>query len=128
MWPSGNFSDISFPPNNSSLSWTKDYSTVTWYSPSDVEAVPSLWGKTGVTEAAVRQGGLGDCWLLASIAALAEWPDRVKKIFGGIESWPSNRKFDLNLWIYGTPTRVSIDDKLPATINAAKTAINPKFT
>ena len=53
VWPSGNFTDISFPPNNSSLSWTTDYSNWTWYSPSDVEAVPSLWGTSGVTETAV---------------------------------------------------------------------------
>ena len=29
--------------------------------------------------------------------------------------------------MYGKPIRISIDDKLPATINSAKTAITPKF-
>jgi len=30
---------------------------------------------------------LGDCWFLASAAALAEHPDRIKKIF-------TNKKYD----------------------------------
>lgn len=30
----------------------------------------------------VGQGFLGDCWLIAAIAALAEWPQRVYSIFG----------------------------------------------
>jgi len=27
------------------------------------------------------QGELGDCWFLASAAALAEYPDRIRRIF-----------------------------------------------
>jgi hypothetical protein len=33
----------------------------------------------------VQQGGLGDCWFLASAAALAEYPERIMKIFSNKE-------------------------------------------
>jgi hypothetical protein len=42
---------------------------------------PSLWGSKGVLPDGVVQGQLGDCWFLASAAALAEHPERIKKIF-----------------------------------------------
>jgi hypothetical protein len=49
--------------------------------PTAMESSPSLWGSKGVRPAAVNQGILGDCWFLASMAALGEWPDRIKGIF-----------------------------------------------
>jgi len=42
---------------------------------------PSLWGLKGVTPAAAQQGKLGDSWFLSAATALAEVPDRVKKMF-----------------------------------------------
>jgi len=44
-------------------------------------ASPSLWGSKGVRPDGIRQGMLGDCWMLAAASALGEFPDRVKKIF-----------------------------------------------
>jgi calpain-15 len=35
----------------------------------------------GIDPADVRQGILGDCWFLSSVSALAEKPDRIKKLF-----------------------------------------------
>lgn len=127
-WAGEKFNDVSFPPTTESLSWTTDYSTWTWFSPTRVETTPSLWGTDGVRPAAIKQGSLGDCWLLASIAAIAENGDRIKKIFNGLTAWPSTGEFELNLWAYGNPVRVTIDDKIPATINSTGTALSPRFT
>ena len=35
----------------------------------------------GIDPADVRQGILGDCWFLSSLSALAEKPERIKKLF-----------------------------------------------
>lgn len=35
----------------------------------------------GIAPTDVSQGEIGDCWVLSAIQALAEWPDRVTKIF-----------------------------------------------
>jgi len=45
----------------------------------------SLWGKNGIRPDSTKQGQLGDCWVLAVGAALAEHPERVKKLFANKE-------------------------------------------
>ena len=89
------FKDEFFPPSTSSLYWTKfvkeqsDAMNVfqskvkRWARPTDMypRRAPSLWGEKGVQATGVRQGLLGDCWILGSAAALAEHPERVKRIF-----------------------------------------------
>jgi calpain-15 len=37
--------------------------------------------KNGIDPNDIKQGMLGDCYFVAALATLAEWPDRVKKIF-----------------------------------------------
>jgi calpain-15 len=41
---------------------------------------PALF-KGGIDPNDIKQGMLGDCYFVAALATLAEWPDRVKKIF-----------------------------------------------
>ena len=41
---------------------------------------PALF-KGGIDPNDIKQGMLGDCYFVASLATLAEWPDRVKRIF-----------------------------------------------
>lgn len=60
--------------------------------PQLVGGAPSLWGEKGVLPAGIKQGRLGDCWFLAAAAALAEHPDRIKKIFKNSD-YPSNGVF-----------------------------------
>jgi hypothetical protein len=58
--------------------------------PTEYEASPSLYGSKGINPGAVKQGSLGDCWYLAAISAVGEFPQRVKNIFRGANSYPSN--------------------------------------
>jgi len=53
---------------------------LTWKRAFDIQA-GSLWGSKGILPAGVRQGGLGDCWWVAVASSLAEYPERIKKIF-----------------------------------------------
>jgi len=106
------FEDVSFPADSSAVSWTQK-SSYEWKRPTEVETSPSLWGKKGIRPAAINQGSLGDCWLLASMAAIAEWPERIEKVFNGVKQYPSNGQFVTNFWAYGRPFRVTIDDRLP---------------
>ena len=89
------YKDPTFPAGPGSLFWTTQmqptsvkyerYVTtdIAWARPSEMQSTdPNLWGMEGETRpSAAQQGGLGDCWFLAAASALAEFPDRIKKIF-----------------------------------------------
>lgn len=109
------FEDASFPADGSSTDWGKNESTK-WYRPTQFETSPSLYGKAGVNPGAVNQGGLGDCWYLAAMAAIGEWPDRIKTILNNQKSWPKDGQFKVNLYAYGNPIQLKIDDRLPGSV------------
>ena len=87
------FKDKTFGAGALSLYWTgylEDYemynvykNVKAWKRPTELDKTgkPSLWGSQGVVPDGVVQGELGDCWFLASAAALAEYPERIKRIF-----------------------------------------------
>ena len=46
-----------------------------WRRPNEIDAIGNdytFWGEHGIWPTGVRQGGLGNCWFLASAAALAQ--------------------------------------------------------
>jgi len=50
-----------------------------------VDGTPNLFGAKGVLPTGTNQGILGDCWFLASTAALAENANRIEQIFTNSE-------------------------------------------
>ena len=48
--------------------------------PSAKTNIPELF-KNGIDPNDIKQGMLGDCYFVAALATLAEWPDRVTKLF-----------------------------------------------
>jgi hypothetical protein len=55
---------------------------------------------------------LGDCYFVAALATLAEWPDRVKKIFVSDKS-NSQGLYGVNLFIDGYMQTYWVDDFFP---------------
>jgi len=72
----------------------------------------------GITAGDLCQGGLGDCWLIAAIAALAEYPGLIQRIFITKETSPFGR-YTLRLFDItedggkGKFVNVTVDDRLP---------------
>lgn len=102
-----------------------------WERPYQVDAShssPSLWGEQGVRPAAVRQGILGDCWFLASVAALAEWPDRVKALFTN-EKYSNEGVFEVKLFARSDKqVKITVDDMLPVKEDYKTTTYNAQGT
>ncbi|GMI13412.1 hypothetical protein TrLO_g15300 [Triparma laevis f. longispina] len=73
----------------------------------------------GVSVKDICQGGLGDCWLIAAIAALAEYPGLIQRIFVTKETNPLGRYtlrlFDIALGddSGGGFVNVVVDDRIP---------------
>ena len=83
-----------------------------WARPSELVSKPSLWGSRGVVPDGVKQGQLGDCWFLASAAALAEHPDRIRDLFLNTE-YSAEGVFEVILYHRGSPYFMVVDDRLP---------------
>ena len=91
--------DATFPADQSSLFWMQFRrdneipqlylnEVKGWARPSAMEKGdhdPILWGNKGILPNGINQLRLGDCWFLASAAAIAEYPERIKKIFTNTE-------------------------------------------
>lgn len=67
--------------------------------PSAKSSAPELF-KGGIDPNDIKQGMLGDCYFVAALATLAEWPDRVKSIFTSPHSKGVNKAqiFGVNLY------------------------------
>jgi len=73
---------------------------------------PLLWGRKDVSEHAIRQGSIGDCWMVAALSALGECPESTKKIVGSIKNYPVDGMFKFKLWTAGRKWNVTIDDQI----------------
>ena len=89
------FLDPAFPPEKESLinalyaNESKDpanYDDIKFVRPSGVKSLVNDKGISELFEGKIepndiKQGQLGDCYFLTSLACLAEYPERVKKLF-----------------------------------------------
>jgi len=73
---------------------------------------PNLWGDKGIVPNGVVQGSVGDCWFLSAVSALAEVPERVKRVVWN-DSYDKNGAFRFNFWVKNKWQSVNIDDRLP---------------
>ena len=106
------FDDQSFPADKTAIHWKWNVRK-TWKRPTEVEKSPSLWGSKGITPGDVIDAGFRDTWLTSVMAAIAEQPGRIEKIFNGQKSYPTNGQIKTNFWVFGKSYRVTIDDKIP---------------
>jgi len=67
----------------------------------------------------VWQGGIDDDWLLAVVSALAEYPERIQKIFSRVDEKKGIYEFEM--WSQGKATKVVIDDKIPVNPSGQET-------
>ena len=70
----------------------------------------------------IYQNELGDCYLLASSSAVAEDPDRIKRLFETKQVDPVG-KYHLNLFLEGIWREVVVDDYIPVRSDG-----QPKFS
>lgn len=78
----------------------------------DAFPTSSLWGNKGIDLSDVRQGGLGNCYFLAAIGAIAEFSETFKTM------WITKEKNDahaygMNLYVRGKKIPIYVDDYIP---------------
>lgn len=72
----------------------------------------------------VISGHSGDCYLLSALAALAEFPDIIRKIFRGQKENPEGI-YKVNLRVDGVVEEIIIDDYIPVQENGLPVFCQP---
>jgi len=69
----------------------------------------------GIEPSDLLQGGLGDCWLVSAIACVAEFPDRIQKLFKDRSDLAEDGKYVISLWDLRSEDwkDIEIDDRVP---------------
>jgi hypothetical protein len=105
------------------------------YSPEEINLLtepPEINEDPDILTKDVVQGGLGDCYFLSAISALAEFPDRLRYLLPKIEFSPKG-VFLVKVFIDGMPREICLDDWFPfenrpegCEQELAFTRLNPK--
>ena len=76
----------------------------------------TLWGPdkvaSDVSPVDLNQGYIGDCWVIASLSALAEKPSRIERIIEN-DYYSESGIYALNMYMLGVPFSMIIDDRMP---------------
>lgn len=104
----GSSCQVAFPNAKAWNGWIPDLEPTNGGAGRDVQ----LFGEISPQD--LVQGRLGDCWLIAAIASLAEFPDAVRLIFEEKE-WSASGRYTLKLFSLDSKSWKSIvvDDRLP---------------
>ena len=99
-------------------------SSITWRRPAEIYSSDfTLWGMSDDASALpepddVRQGHLGDCYLIAAMAAIAEeHPERLRSILPATKIQTSGA-YAVVLWWMGEWTVVTVDDRFPTFVKS----------
>jgi hypothetical protein len=125
------FKDQEFPPTFPSL-WgfgeSRNYNKSTWQNyvwlrPTDIFHGPYHIYDKKIDPNDILQGQLGDCYFLSAIAAIAEYQDRIKKLFL-TRDINAQGVFCIALCINGVWEEVILDDLFPCEKQGNRVAFN----
>ncbi|KAM4772389.1 calpain-8-like [Rhinophrynus dorsalis] len=114
------FEDVTFPACPDSVGVnvlgpkSEKAKGIVWKRPMEIQPNPEFI-ISGATRLDVRQGSLGDCWFLCSIASLTLNEEYLSLVVPDNQSFQSNYAgiFHFKFWRYGEWVDVVVDDRLP---------------
>ena len=131
-----NFVDNCFKPDENSIIYVdKNKECAKDILPEEIEAIKGLtWRKPndlfrgkefslfkGIQADDIKQGILGNCYFLSSIAAIAEFKERIENIIVQKEV-SENGQYQIRLYLDGKPKIVVVDDYIPCLKNSRNSA------
>ena len=126
------FSDETFVAAQDALFWAESgesNTTVGVYAPhiqwqriQKAFSTSTLFGPAGVHPTDIKQGALGNCWIMAGASAVAELPGRIEKIWlNNSNALSKTGIYGLNIYALGVPTTILIDEYLPLNSRTSNT-------
>jgi calpain len=109
------FEDPEFPCNDDVLKYNDKSQSYRWLRPSDIATNPKF-SIDGLTRLDVKQGSLGDCWLVSAISSLADKKKFLNRVVCSDNTFDKENYagiFHFRFWKFGEWIDVVIDDRLP---------------
>lgn len=125
------YCDNEFPAKFSSL-WgfgedgqpRSDYEDLGWARPDAIFGQgDSKVYSAGIHPNDIEQGGLGDCYYLSALSSIAEWPERITRLFYSNETNQSGA-YCVKLCITGIWEDIIVDDQFPVSKPGNQPAFN----
>lgn len=122
------FRDLEFTPNLQSLtggdaSKASKWASVVWRTPKDFCKSQFVVFDENIEPNDISQGQLGDCYFLSTLSAMAEYPDRITKLFPNKEPNPYGC-YMVKICDMGEWKEIIVDDLFPCKNNRS----GPIFT
>lgn len=113
------FVDAEFFPDDSALFKSQgNQSVVVWRRASDFLKHGKIeLFQDGIKASDIHQGSLGNCWFMAAVAAIAEFPDLVEDIFCANKTSNELGVYELTCFKDGQRTTVIVDDLFPCSLD-----------
>lgn len=111
------FEDPEFPADDSSLQFSGPADPkIKWLRPHEIADKPRLF-VDGYSRFDVNQGHLGNCWMLAATATLAQKPELFLHVVPDDQSFKRKYAgiFHFKFWRYGRWIDIVVDDRLPTS-------------
>uniref|UniRef100_A0A1I8IY87 Calpain catalytic domain-containing protein n=1 Tax=Macrostomum lignano TaxID=282301 RepID=A0A1I8IY87_9PLAT len=110
------FEDPEFPADDRAISFAEKKSGFTWRRPSEIHGTNAKFIKDGFSISDINQGLLGNCWILASVAALTERKDLMAKMVNKAQVMSGSQyrgAFRFRFRPFGREVEIMVDDRLP---------------
>lgn len=120
------FVDDEFPPQNRSLfldpphpEYKGQFKSIVWKRARELFGEGQVDLFKGITASDIRQGSLGNCYFLCSLASLAEQPELISRLFD-IQKYNQNGVYSVWLNINGGWQQFVLDEYFPSVQKGSK--------
>jgi calpain-15 len=108
------FIDNSFPRSSHSLGKIFN-NEIEWIRADQLNRLNTEYLYDTISASDLCQGRIGNCWLIAAISSIAQYPELILKILGNLNMLTPDHRYELQLW--NTKSRcfhnIIIDDYIP---------------
>ena len=108
------YSDLDFPTNMKSIGKELDHK-VEWIRATELDRKKKEILYDTISPKDLCQGRVGNCWLIAALSVIAQYPKLIENMLGGLKELAPDHRYEIQLWDIKSRcfTSIVVDDYIP---------------